>query len=68
MSTSTPVRPSAQLPRAKRIENLARRAEKLEHPTHPTLYISHRERELTALVAEMAREMFRMAHALDGVV
>lgn len=56
--------PSAPLPRVKRIEALSRRAEDLQ-------FISDRDAQLevaVSLVAEMAQEMFRMAHAMDGVM
>lgn len=65
MSAPTSVRPSPKLPRVKRIEQLARRAEEIQfrgYTDEPAVP------ELLALVQEMAREMHRMAHALDGVV
>lgn len=59
-----PVRPSPKLRRIERVEILARRAEELQHEKQPDVQL----RALTDLVAEMARELYRLAHALDGVV
>jgi hypothetical protein len=54
-------RPDApSLPRVTRAELLARRAEALTPNSDPA--------EMLAVLAEMGRELFRLAHALDGVV
>jgi hypothetical protein len=57
-------RPDPKLPRVKRVEALARRAEAAALEPQPDIQLQC----LAAVTAEMARELYRMAHALDGVV
>ena len=58
------VRPDPKLPRVKRVEALARRAEAAALERQPDIQLQC----LAVVVAEMGRELYRMAYALDGVV
>lgn len=64
MSTSVAFQPSTSRYRVERIKHLSRCAEELQLLTPDTAETA----PLMDLVTEMARELYRIAHALDGVV